>query len=300
MLVNTFLDSARQCVARLPIVKSLNTPAHRPRLRRSAAPVALALLSACTVSDHAHDTPTVPEIQPGVLQGYLAQADLPDSLALLPPPPASNSESFAADQAIAKQSTHWHATQRWALASSDADLSFPHAASTFSCALGAPVSQQQTPRLYLLLRRTLTDAGLATYRAKNQYQRPRPFMVNHLPTCSPGDEPELRKDGSYPSGHNAVGWAWALILTQIAPDRTNAILARGLAFGQNRVICNVHWQSDADNGRLIGAAAVARLNADPTFQSDLSIARDEIASARAKGEAPTRDCGAEANALAAK
>jgi acid phosphatase (class A) len=165
-------------------------------------------------------------------------------------------------------------------------------------ALDAPVSERETPRLYLLLRRALPDAGLSTYAAKNHYQRPRPFMVNQLPSCTPAEEAMLRDDGSYPSGHNAIGWAWALILAEIAPDRADAVLARGRAFGQSRVVCNVHWQSDANEGRTMGAAAVARMHAEPEFRADLIAAGAELASACAKGLKSTRDCGAEAAALA--
>ncbi len=47
-------------------------------------------------------------------------------------------------------------------------------------------------------------------------------MENNAPVCTPEDEEKLRKDGSYPSGHTALGWAWALILTEIA--RTGPML----------------------------------------------------------------------------
>ena len=93
-------------------------------------------------------------------------------------------------------------------------------------------------------------------------------MVNGQPTCTPQEEAKLVKDGSYPSGHNAVGWAWALVLAEVAPERATAILARGRAFGDSRPVCNVHWQSDANAGRVMGAAAVARLHADPVFRAD--------------------------------
>ena len=111
----------------------------------------------------------------------------------------------------------------------DADLSFPNAAGTFSCALNAPITEESTPRLYTLLRKTLTDAGLSTYGVKDRYQRPRPFTDNNAPICTPAEQAGLAKDGSYPSGHTAVGWAWALILSELAPARADAILARGLA-----------------------------------------------------------------------
>jgi len=160
-----------------------------------------------------------------------------------------------------------------------------------------PVSEQGTPHLNMLLRRSLVDAGLATYAAKDHYQRTRPFVVHKETTCTPAEEAMLSKDGSYPSGHSAVGWAAALILVQIAPERTDAILARGYAFGQSRVVCNVHWQSDVDAGRVMASAAVARLQSDPVFRKQLRLARAEVADARARGLKPTRDCAAEAAAL---
>jgi hypothetical protein len=106
------------------------------------------------------------------------------------------------------------------------------------------------------------------------------------------------EDGSYPSGHTAIGWAWALILTEIAPDRADAILARGRAFGESRVVCNVHWHSDVVEGRFVGAAAVARLHADPAFRADMEAAKLEVTAVRAKGLKPSCDCEAEAGALA--
>ena len=132
---------------------------------------------------------------------------------------------------------------------------------------------------------------------KDQYQRTRPFMVNKEPTCTPDEEAHLTKDGSYPSGHTAIGWAWALILSEVAPDRADAIFARGRAFGESRVICNVHWNSDVVEGRLVGAAAVARLHSDPAFRAEMKAAKAELAAVRSKGLKPTRDCQAESDAL---
>jgi hypothetical protein len=48
----------------------------------------------------------------------------------------------------------------------------------------------------------------------------------------------------------------------------------------------------------VGAAAVARLHADPAFLFELKAAKAEYAAISAKGSKPTRDCKAEAEALA--
>jgi len=218
-------------------------------------------------------------------KGYLDPTQLPDSLALLPPPPPSGSEAFARDEEVSKAMARPPGGPRWSLAASDADLKFPHSINAFACATGFTIDQKSTPTLYKLIARTMIDIGLSTYKAKNKYQRVRPFVAHGNTTCYPPDEAALRKDGSYPSGHSALGWGWALILTEIAPQHTNAILQRGRDFGQSRLVCNVHWASDVDAGRVIASAAVARLHADQAFQTDLQAAKAELANASAP--APT-------------
>jgi acid phosphatase (class A) len=167
-------------------------------------------------------------------------------------------------------------------AAKDAVLNFPDATDAFNIVLDIKISEETTPNLYIILRRALTDAALSTYTAKNHYRRNRPFMVNGSPTCTPESEEQLSKDGSYPSGHTAIGWAWALILAEIFPENTNVILERGKEFGISRNVCNVHWHSDVTAGRMMGAATVARLHADDGFLADLHAAKKEIQKAKRK------------------
>jgi acid phosphatase (class A) len=239
---------------------------------------------------------SVPEIYPGYLAGYLKPEMLPSSLKLIPLPPADGSAALAFDKEVNRENIALQGTPRWNLAAKDAELMFPKAAETFACALGVPVTEQEMPHLYQLLRRTLMDAALSTYPAKKMYQRQRPFTVNGEPTCRPDDEKFLRKDGSYPSGHAAIGWAWGLILCEIAPNRADAILTRGWMFGESRSICNVHWHSDVVEGRLMGAAVVARLHAEPVFQADLVASKAEYAAISAKDNQLMCDGQTEADA----
>lgn len=251
----------------------------------------------CASIDRVEIPTEVPELRPGILHGYLAPEALPDSAAIVPPPPAEGSAAMARDREASAAALALHDGPRWDLATTDAVLSFPEAAATFSCALGAPITEDGTPNLYMLLRRTLADLGLSTYTAKNRYQRARPFMTNGAPICTPDLEQALRGDGSYPSGHSAIGWGWALILAELAPERENELLVRGRAFAESRMVCNVHWASDVAEGRNMGAAALARLHADPVFRAQLELARDEVAAVRASGEPPAGDCAAEVVAL---
>lgn len=258
----------------------------------------VSLTTGCASSGKLSQPAAVPEVYPGYLAGYLAREALPNSLALLPLPPAAGSTALAYDEEMSRKALTLRGTPRWTLANEDANLMFPQAAGTFSCALNAPITEQDTPHLYMLLRRTVMDAATSTNRAKDHYMHIRPFAVNKEPICPTDEGKPYIKGGSFPSGHSAIGWAWALILSEISPEQTDAILARGWAFGQGRVVCNVHWQSDVTEGRLMGAATVARLHADPTFRADLEAAKAEIAAVRTKGLKPQRDCSVEAKAMA--
>ena len=245
---------------------------------------------------------TIPEFHPGLglgaLQGYLDPKALPNSLRLLPPPPVPGSAAFAHDEDAARATFALRDTPRFALAASDFDLKLSALISDFSCALNAEITDANAPYLSTLLRRSFSDIGLSTYAAKNYHQRKRPFQLNHGPMGLPAYRTQLEKDPSYPSGHTAIGWGFALILSEVAPDRTDEILARGQAFGDSRIVVNHHWYSDVVWGRSMGAATVARLHADATFRADMDAARDEIAAVRAKGIPPARDCNAEEAALA--
>jgi acid phosphatase (class A) len=270
-------------------------------MRKGRAALVLAcvvFVAGCTAAVPPQKKGTMPDLWPGSVAGYLTKEEAPDSLALVPAPPAAGSAALAADEEANRKALALRGAPRFAQATEDANLTFPRAAGAFSCALSAPVTEAVTPQLYLLLRRVLSDAGYSTSRAKNQYKRLRPFLVNKEPTCTPADEADLAKQGSYPSGHSAAGWAWALVLAEVAPEHAGAILARGRAFGQSRVVCNVHWQADANEGRVMGAATVARLHADPAFAADLEAAKKEFAAVRARALPPVRDCKAEADALA--
>ena len=262
-----------------------------------AGVLSAALLGACTT--------TAPSVPPEVAQqlgdsrpqGYLSGAAIPDSEALSPPPPAAGSAAAAVDEAVAAQSLALHGSARFIQAAVDAELRFPAAADQFTCALGAPISAAHTPTLYRLLERVRIDASAATKGAKTHYQRPRPFMVNAQPTCSPQADEALRHSGSYPSGHTSIGWAWGLVLAEIAPEQATALIERGRNYGYSRLVCNVHWYSDIKQGQFMGSATVAALHNQPAFVADMATARAELAKVRAMKLPLPRDCAAEADAL---
>ena len=226
-------------------------------------------------------------------RGYIQAERLPNTLAILPPPPPDDSVTFELDQEMSRKSFALRNTPRWEVAKHDNTDFFPEPLNAFACSLDAPITENDTPHLYGLLNRVFDDVDWFDKPLKDQYQRQRPFVVNNEPKCGTSHY----RDKSYPSGTAAIGLAYALILSEIAPDKTEALLARGLAYGESGIICNMTWYSDMIAGRTLGAALVARLHAEPQFIEDLDVAKEELAAIRAEGLSPERDCDAEAAAL---
>lgn len=239
------------------------------------------------------DEPAKPPVQSRLGAGYLKPAVMPDALALLPPPPVEGSKALAKDRAAETKALALYNTPRWTLAISDADLFTPKATATFSCAAGFVIGPAETPKIDAILRKVGSDFGLSVYPVKNKYKRPRPFVGNGKPLCTPDYENVLRNDGSYPSGHSAIGYGWGMILAEIVPKRRSKLLARGMSFSDSRRVCNVHFKSDIEAGGMMAKTVFKALLADPAFQADLSAAKVE-----AKMLKPTKPaCAAEKAAL---
>lgn len=262
---------------------------------------ALSILGACAALPAAGPVSNAGEPGPALpVHGYLSRHQVPDSLSELPPPPAPGSAAKALDEEIARRSFMLKGGVRWKLAISDADLSFPHAAQIYSCALGVHITAQGTPAIWNILQRSQQDLEAAARHAKKHYRRARPFLTDGQPVCTPEVLEHLRKSGSYPSSHAGIGWGWALILAELAPARTDALMVRARAYGESRNVCNVHWHSDVMQGRLLASAVVARLHAEDVFRKQMNAARLEMMNAPRYPETgpETESCQAEAAALA--
>ena len=231
----------------------------------------LLALAQATQAQEVYDVRNHPE-------SYFLQSDqVANSLKLLPPPPQPGSAQFDYDEAQYKWGKMQRITPRGNQAFEDSKLSGEALSNAFSEAFGLKISKENTPEIYKLIVRMREDAGdLATRDAKGHYMRMRPFLFFNEKSLTPNDEQYLAGNGSYPSGHTSIGWATALVLAEINVDRQDEILKRGFEFGQSRVICGVHYQSDVDAGRVVASSVVARLHACPEFAAQLAKAKKEF------------------------
>ena len=221
--------------------------------------------------------------------GYLGVA-APDTLKIMPPPPAAHSPREAADRDVFARTRALAGTPRFTLATIDADLT--PGAGMFSCAVGADLTRANAPILSAMFRKLGADVYAVTEPAKDHYARARPYTwpdAANAPICVPKTD-ALTKNPSYPSGHAAISWTWGSILAELAPDRATQILARARGIGDSRVVCGVHYLSDIEAGRTSGASLVAALHGDAAFRADLERARVELAAVRAAPHSAPANC----------
>ncbi|WP_174299913.1 phosphatase PAP2 family protein [Caulobacter sp. S45] len=231
--------------------------------------------------------------------GYLSPGHVPDVAPAIGPPPSANSGTQSGDVSTYQATRALQGGPRWALATRDAVYGADAMLQDFSCALGVRLTSANAPALRTLLSRVGLDDAAAAARAKKVFRRPRPFVDHDGPICVAKDE-ALVRSYSYPSGHSTFSWTVGLALAEVAPDRAAEILGRARAYGESRVVCGVHYESDVQAGRVAASTVFSALQAEPEFQRDLAMARSQLAALRsAGGSAPdAQDCRVEADAVA--
>lgn len=195
---------------------------------------------------------------------------------IIGPPPAPGSFAAVADRAAAGADA---SRERIALASADqGENQRPDPFQAFGSVMGRGFTMERYPATARLLGAILAYVGPPIGSTKEHFQRQRPYVAEpQLARCTPAPTEALGPYRSYPSGHAALGYSWALLLAEAVPSRAQALLERGVDYGHSRVVCNVHWESDVRAGQLLASAAVARAHGDAQFRALIEAARAELA-----------------------
>jgi acid phosphatase (class A) len=194
----------------------------------------------------------------------------PDAVALLAPPPLPASVEQAADMA---ETAAVHA-QCPPVDAAAAKLEKKFFVFTFTPAIGSFFQPGKLPKTEAFLKHVQEDTESVEDTAKNFWKRPRPYTVD--PALARGAD-DLEKSFSYPSGHSTRGTVFALVLADLFPEKTDAILAMGRDIGWHRVEIARHYPTDIYAGRVLARAIVQEMKASPKFQKDFAKAQKEIA-----------------------
>lgn len=128
--------------------------------------------------------------------------------------------------------------------------------------------------------RAMLPSG-TTLLEKEYYDNPRPFEVapskirryDHPGGTAYAD---VQGNGSYPSGHTAMGYWQGAFLASWLPELGPQIIARAGDIGRSRVVLGVHYPMDVMGGRILGQDLAAARLADPAFARLLTQAGTQL------------------------
>lgn len=192
----------------------------------------------------------------------------------------------------------------------------------FSEAAGTELNLSTRPVLAHMLGWLLADNGNYVGQAKYSEQpgqgtpgnrRARPYVRDQAIVPCETDYLYPSDYATYPSGHATNGYMAALLVADVVggrpadiavnlpaePDRRALIMARGVRYGDNRVVCGVHHPSDVRAGRVLAQHVYDRAAQDAEFRKDLECAREEHVRSPARapaGGAPAFSAECEARA----
>jgi acid phosphatase (class A) len=205
--------------------------------------------------------------------GFLTN-DPSEFLILLAPPPLAGSNEAAADLATVA-SAHGTASQEdLAMAQSEARFNVY----AFAPAIGVFFNPGKTPETEAFFKRIHRDSDRVVDAGKVNWKRLRP--LNADPTLNPKLHDQAY---SYPSGHSTRATIYALLLSEIFPDRREAIMATARTLGWHRVQMALHYPTDIVAGRVLAQAIVRKLKEDPAFQHDFAEVTAELKAAERQG-----------------
>lgn len=189
-------------------------------------------------------------------------------VALLQPPPCEDCEETKAELDELETLERARTPEQAAHAASDAERSLPRFLEGAHIAFDA--AALQSCEGFFTKRRKEEKAVVDA--AKFTFCRLRPFLTPGN-TLHPVQEAMPDDSYSYPSGHATYGATVGFLLAEMMPEKRAALYARIEDYARGRMVAGVHFRSDVEAGKLIGAAIVNALFANPGLESEFAEAK---------------------------
>ena len=76
-----------------------------------------------------------------------------------------------------------------------------------------------------------------------------------------------------------MGYAMAVVLASLVPEKAPAIMARAADYAENRLVCGMHRRRDIQAGQVLGTVVSELLLRKPRFQAEFAAAKRELRAA---------------------
>ena len=208
--------------------------------------------------------------------GNLHAQEIPDAGKFLPGPPAETTVEYIKDYLQYCWGKNMRGTDMGVRAEKDFNAKAPYYLQAFSNAIGVTLSSEDTPYIAELFDYCMEYGNKSIKQAKSSFPFfRRPFARFSESSLIPMQENYYINESSYPSRESLMGWMYALLLSEICPDKYNEILSCGYQFGQASVITGYHWDSDVQAARLLACDLVARLHNHTNVNAMINSAKAE-------------------------
>lgn len=119
------------------------------------------------------------------------------------------------------------------------------------------------------------DVDFFVQKLKVDFPRERPFLyIKDLKPCIPK---EVTK--SYPSGHSAISAAYALVLSDLFPDKKDFFENRAKSIRDHRVLAGVHHRSDVVSGKELAQLVYNKMKENSAYKLEYKKLKEKAVGA---------------------
>jgi acid phosphatase (class A) len=191
---------------------------------------------------------------------------------LLSPPPANDSAQMKAELGELLTIQVTRTPEQGARAIADAEENVWR----FGDVIDNPkFTAESLPKFSAFFDRIVETEGAVVDPAKDVWKRPRPQIYSDLvkPIVP------LSKSGSYPSGHTTLGTLMGIVLSNMLPEKRQALMARAWEYGHNRMVGEIHYASDIEAGRIAGTVIAETIMNHDDYKTEYEAAKAELRTA---------------------
>jgi len=134
-----------------------------------------------------------------------------------------------------------------------------------------PLNSTTAKKLAPFFEQVRNDADYYIQLLKKEYPRQRPLL--YMKNITPCVAKEVT--GAYPSGHSTIAKLYALILSDLYPNKKEDLLRRADQIALDRVVVGMHHPTDIQTGKKLGEMVYAELKKSKSFSESFSAIKPE-------------------------
>jgi acid phosphatase (class A) len=212
---------------------------------------------------------------------YLTRPQVQQAMAILPPPSPPGTAEDQADRAATDRAFAARSPEDFNAALQEEKFD----AFAFAAVIGPNFRADRLPHVAALFKEAEHETKEAVDESKDHWMRVRPCPPESA--CAKHPDEAKKKSYGYPSGHSSRATVDALLLAQLFPQDSDALMQHARDIGWRRVVKGVHTLQDIYGGRVFGQSLADAMLTSPVMQRDLAAARAELRAAGLLASSPS-------------